>query len=101
MDRNKLYITQTPQGFRFKDIYNLNLKFFDKNISDDSSLYIDNQKKIQPIPGNIPSMNDLPSGCYFHPRCGLATNECKIKKPELIEISNNRKSRCFEYKKLL
>ncbi len=45
MDRNKLYITQTPQGFRFKDIYNLNLKFFDKNISDDSSLYIDNQKK--------------------------------------------------------
>ena len=24
MDRNKLYITQTPQGFRFKDIYNLN-----------------------------------------------------------------------------
>ena len=62
---------------------------------------IENQKKIQPIPGNVPNMNDLPLGCYFHPRCGLATNECKIKKPELIEISNNRKSRCFEYKKLL
>ena len=64
MDRNKLYITQTPQGFRFKDIYNLNLKFFDKNISDDSSLYIDNQKKINLIKGDednfkITSNNDL------------------------------------------
>ena len=64
MDRNKLYITQTPQGFRFKDIYNLNLKFFDKNISDDSSLYIDNKKKINLIKGDednfkITSNNDL------------------------------------------
>ena len=64
MDRNKLYITQTPQGFRFKDIYNLNLKFFDKNISDDSSLYFDNQKKINLIKGDednfkITSNNDL------------------------------------------
>ncbi len=64
MDRNKLYITQTPQGFRFKDIYNLNLKFFDKNINDDSSLYIDNKKKINLIKGDednfkITSNNDL------------------------------------------
>jgi len=64
MNRNKLYITQTPQGFRFKDIYNLNLKFFDNNISDDSSLYINNKKKINLIKGDednfkITSNNDL------------------------------------------
>ena len=64
MNRDKLHITQTPQGFRFKDIYNLNLKFFDKNITDDSSLYINNKKKINLIKGDennfkITSNNDL------------------------------------------
>ena len=62
---------------------------------------IDNQKKIQPIPGNIPSMNDLPSGCYFHPRCSFSTENCKIKKPVLEKISDNRKSRCFEFHRLM
>ena len=62
---------------------------------------IDNQKKIQPIPGNIPSMNDLPSGCYFHPRCSFAKENCKIKKPLLEKILDNRKSRCFEYHQLI
>ena len=62
---------------------------------------IDNQKKIQPIPGNIPSMNDLPSGCYFHPRCSFAKENCKIKKPVLEKILNNRKSRCFEFHQLI
>jgi len=64
MNRNNLYITQTPQGFRFKDIYNLNLNFFDKNITDDSSLYINNKKKINLIKGDqknfkITTNNDL------------------------------------------
>jgi len=62
---------------------------------------IKNNKKIQPIPGNIPSMDNLPSGCYFHPRCALATEVCKIEKPKLEKISHNRKTRCFEFSKLM
>ena len=62
---------------------------------------IDNHKKIQPIPGNVPNMSDLPTGCYFHPRCNLANDNCKINKPDLITISEKRKSRCFEYEKLI
>ena len=62
---------------------------------------IDNHKKIQPIPGNVPNMSDLPTGCYFHPRCNLANDNCKINKPDLQIISEKRKSRCFEYEKLI
>lgn len=62
---------------------------------------IKNNKKIQPIPGNIPSMDNLPSGCYFHPRCTFATEICKIKKPKLEKISHNRKTRCFEFSRLM
>ena len=46
-------------------------------------------------------MSKLPSGCYFHPRCNLANDNCKVNKPELTKVSENRKSRCFEYNKLM
>ena len=62
---------------------------------------IDNHKKIQPIPGNVPNISNLPTGCYFHPRCNLANDNCKINKPDLKKISEKRKSRCFEYEKLI
>src|SRR5438874_1483829 len=38
------------------------------------------------IPGLAPSLRDLPSGCAFHPRCTLATDRCRIEKPELRDI---------------
>tara|TARA_B110000240_G_C13451921_1_gene432905 strand:+ start:287 stop:1282 length:996 start_codon:yes stop_codon:yes gene_type:complete len=62
---------------------------------------IEHNKKIQPIRGSIPNMNKLPSGCYFHPRCDFATENCKINKPNLEIIVNDRKSRCFEFRKLM
>jgi len=62
---------------------------------------IENRKKIQPIPGNVPNMNNLPSGCNFNPRCYLVKESCKIQKPDLAKISESRKSRCFEYKQLI
>ena len=62
---------------------------------------IEHNKKIQPIRGSIPNMNKLPSGCYFHPRCDFATENCKINKPNLEIIINDRKSRCFEFRKLM
>ena len=62
---------------------------------------IEHNKKIQPIRGSIPNMNNLPSGCYFHPRCDFATENCKINKPHLEIIVNDRKSRCFEFRKLM
>ena len=37
----------------------------------------------QPIPGALPDIEWLPSGCTFHPRCFLATAECTEVVPEL------------------
>jgi peptide/nickel transport system ATP-binding protein len=35
------------------------------------------------IPGLAPSLHDLPSGCAFHPRCGLAVEHCRGERPAL------------------
>ena len=37
--------------------------------------------ELQPIPGNVPSLTELPPGCPFHQRCGLAEDICRQRKP--------------------
>jgi oligopeptide/dipeptide ABC transporter ATP-binding protein len=52
----------------------------------------------QPLPaieGMIPSPYNMPKGCYFHPRCPFATDECRKNMPELKEIEPGHQVRCF------
>jgi oligopeptide/dipeptide ABC transporter ATP-binding protein len=37
----------------------------------------------QILQGDPPSPADPPSGCHFHPRCGLATDRCRSEAPVL------------------
>ncbi len=50
LDRRKLYLTQTPQGFRFDDLYNLAIKQRGE-ITDEASLFIKNNLSVKFIKG--------------------------------------------------
>lgn len=39
--------------------------------------------KFQPIPGEIPSPINPPSGCVFHPRCSSIAERCKTEQPSI------------------
>lgn len=39
-----------------------------------------------PMRGEVPSPLNPPSGCAFHPRCPRATDECRLKTPELKTV---------------
>tara|TARA_B100000470_G_C19744740_1_gene370900 strand:+ start:33 stop:1139 length:1107 start_codon:yes stop_codon:yes gene_type:complete len=52
LNRNKTFFTQTPQGFKFKQLYNLALKEKNK-ISDEATLFINNDKKVKFIKGEF------------------------------------------------
>lgn len=52
------------------------------------------QKRLQPIKGNPPSLIQLPSGCPFHPRCEFARKICREKQPELSLVERNHYSYC-------
>ncbi len=51
------------------------------------------------IPGIVPNLLDLPSGCPFHPRCDFSFKRCVEEMPELIEIENSHLVRCHLIKK--
>ncbi len=52
LNRNKTFLTQTPQGFKFKKLYNLALKEKNK-INDEATLFINKDKKVKLIKGEF------------------------------------------------
>jgi oligopeptide/dipeptide ABC transporter ATP-binding protein len=59
------------------------------------------RERLDVIPGSVPNLVNLPSGCRFAPRC-LARIEhnlsvCTDKRPGLIEVSEGHKVRCWLY----
>jgi 2-C-methyl-D-erythritol 4-phosphate cytidylyltransferase / 2-C-methyl-D-erythritol 2,4-cyclodiphosphate synthase len=50
LNRNNSYLTQTPQAFKFKDLYNLSVKQ-KHDIQDEATLFIENDLKIKFIKG--------------------------------------------------
>ena len=40
-------------------------------------------KRLNQIPGVMPSLTQIPKGCAFHNRCNLAQEQCRLTRPEL------------------
>lgn len=55
--------------------------------------------RLDPIPGSVPHPLELPVGCKFAPRCKYATEKCFKEHPQLEEMDNGQKIRCFYPKK--
>ncbi|MFY4812896.1 ABC transporter ATP-binding protein [Haloarcula sp. AONF1] len=45
----------------------------------------DRQDRLQTIPGTMPDLVEVPSGCSFHPRCPFAEEVCTRKQPPLVD----------------
>lgn len=61
-----------------------------------ASLRYERKKRLQSIPGSIPSLINPPPGCRFHPRCQYAMDICSKKDPILIN-KGGRIVSCFLY----
>jgi len=47
-----------------------------------------------------PSPINPPPGCRFHPRCPLATDQCRTTAPELLEIAPRHEVRCHHWQEV-
>jgi peptide/nickel transport system ATP-binding protein len=43
------------------------------------------EQRLHSIEGIVPALEDMPSGCRFHPRCVYVKETCKVKSPSLQE----------------
>lgn len=52
-------------------------------------------EKLKVIPGFTPDPSDLPSGCYFYPRCEHCMEKCKGKFPPMCEVEEGHFVACY------
>ena len=53
------------------------------------------------LQGEVANPADPPSGCYFHPRCAYATDQCKSETPVLQEINPGHYVSCHRAEELV
>lgn len=56
--------------------------------------------RLEPIAGAPPSLESLPAGCPFEPRCDWAEECCRAGLPPLTEVAEGHFTRCYFYAKL-
>ncbi|PKB83225.1 MAG: peptide ABC transporter substrate-binding protein [SAR202 cluster bacterium Io17-Chloro-G9] len=56
---------------------------------------IDAQRERVVLTGEVPSPLNPPSGCVFHPRCPIATDDCSQVTPELREVEPGQWAACI------
>jgi len=47
------------------------------------------------LEGEVPSPQNPPPGCRFHPRCPVAFNRCSIEEPRFLQVSPGHWVSCF------
>jgi len=55
----------------------------------------DTKPRLEPIPGIVPNMYELPQGCKFSDRCKYCQSVCREQEPPLLEVGRGRKVLCF------
>jgi len=52
------------------------------------------KSKLEIIPGSVPNVTHIPTGCPFHPRCKFVKDVCSKAKPQSREVSPGHKVAC-------
>ena len=54
-------------------------------------------KQLQTISGVVPSLLNLPPGCFFSDRCHDVFDDCRQVEPDMYRVANNHFVRCLKY----
>jgi oligopeptide/dipeptide ABC transporter ATP-binding protein len=52
-------------------------------------------RRLQEIPGIVPSPMQTPIGCRFHPRCHKVMDRCREQEPPMIRLAEHRRVSCW------
>ena len=53
------------------------------------------ENELHVIPGNVPTLGNIPAGCRFHPRCEFASAICTTLSPELRAAGEKHRVACW------
>lgn len=57
--------------------------------------------RLEPIPGSLPDLTQLPRGCAFADRCPHATAECREREVPLLQLADGREVACIRAEEVM
>jgi oligopeptide/dipeptide ABC transporter ATP-binding protein len=57
--------------------------------------FTDGRRQLDEIKGIVPSLQNLPPGCRFNPRCPVVMDKCREQAPGMVSIDRQRRVRCW------
>ncbi|MGH3096020.1 MAG: ABC transporter ATP-binding protein [Streptosporangiales bacterium] len=55
------------------------------------------RRSLVPLKGEPPDLLNPPPGCRFHPRCPLATDQCRMEEPPLRTVAGGQQVACWHW----
>ncbi|WP_053367994.1 ABC transporter ATP-binding protein [Bacillus sp. FJAT-27245] len=92
-----MYAGQVVEEAAIDDIFDRPLHPYTSGLIESVPLIDGEITRLNSIPGNVPSPDEMPMGCRFSPRCPKAMERCFYEQPALKQLASSRSVRCFLY----
>lgn len=96
-----MYAGEIVEQSTVTDLFDNGLHPYTKGLIGSIPVLGEIREKLEVIPGSVPNLINPPKGCRFAPRCLARTQHnlsiCTEEHPELIEIDEGHKVRCWLY----
>ena len=94
-----MYCGQIVEYGNVKIVFNDPVHPYTKALMKSIPMIGEKSKKLNAIPGLVPSLDLLPAGCRFEKRCNekndQITSDCQKNIPPIFDLKNNHGSRCW------
>ena len=89
-----MYAGQILEEASTKELFRNPLHPYTQGLLDSLPKVDSGKRKLKAIKGNVPTANNMPNGCRFHPRCPHVMQICIDSEPEMID-KGDHKCKCF------
>ncbi len=93
-----MYVGKKVEGASVKQVFHKPAHPYTQGLMKSIPMIGLREKKLVPITGSVPSPYNLPTGCYFAPRCPKAMDRCRQEAPPEFEIEPGHTVSCWLYK---
>lgn len=95
---DRVAVMYCGQVVEFADVYSIfdnPLHPYTQGLLDSTPKFFEENEVLTSIKGTVPTMDNMPKGCKFCPRCPLAFDKCIEEEPQLKKLNNGREVRCW------
>lgn len=98
-----MYLGHIVEVTNWKELYENPLHPYTKALLSAAPIpdpFVEKKRERIVLKGEVPSLMNVPEGCAFHPRCWLATEECRQAVPPLHQVAPDHQVACIKVKEL-